>query len=106
MTDKTRQQIKELSNRMWNIHPQLTQNELDALLDALLESLIDKALTAHTERIVGEINKYGNRMSELHEEMIAKAHDNSKIMLAFDMHSRLIAVKHIKESINLIQSNK
>ena len=35
--------------------------------------------------------------------MIADAHEDSKIMLAFDMHSRLIAVKHIKAHLQALK---
>ena len=59
----------------------------------------DEMVEAERERCIGIVKDYGESMSKLHQEMIGVAHEDSKIMLAFDMHSRLIAVKHITEKL-------
>ena len=57
------------------------------------------AQAAAVEECMRVVEEYGQSMSRLHEEMIGKAHEDSKMMLAYDMHSRLISVKHIKEKL-------
>lgn len=60
---------------------------------------IEQELKKEREEIIEIIDKYGKDISKLHDDCIATAHEDSKMMLAFDMHSRLIAVKHIINTI-------
>lgn len=69
---------------------------------AFIQSLLDH----QQAEAVAIVEDYGKRMSELHEEMIATSHEDSKMMLAYDMHSRLIAVKHIKEKMLKLSTKK
>ena len=52
------------------------------------------------ESLVKVVDDYEQDIKKLHHKMMGTAHDDCKEMLAFDMHSRLIAVKHIKEKID------
>ena len=47
------------------------------------------------EECIAIVEEYGKNIQKLHEEMIGTTHEDCKQMLAYDMHSRLIAVKHI-----------
>ena len=52
------------------------------------------------ERCIKAVDDYGKSMSKLRIKMIGKSHEDSKTMLAYDMHSRLIAVEeHIKNAL-------
>lgn len=61
---------------------------------------LQKAREEEREKCIKIVEDYGKSMSKLHSEMIGTAHEDSKMMLAFDMRSRLIAVKHITEKMN------
>jgi hypothetical protein len=52
------------------------------------------------DSLVKVVDDYEKDITKLHHRMMGTAHDDCKEMLAFDMHSRLIAVKHIKEKID------
>lgn len=69
-------------------------NVMEAV-DKEIERVRDETLI----EAVRVIEEYGESMSKLHSKMIGDAHEDSKMMLAFDMHSRLIAVKHITKKI-------
>lgn len=61
---------------------------------------LQKAREEERERCIKVVDDYGKSMRELHNKMI-NAHEDSKMILAgFDMHSRLIAIKHITEKMN------
>ena len=61
---------------------------------------LQKAREEERERCIKVVDDYGKSMRELHNKMIGNAHEDSKMILAFDMHSRLIAIKHITEKMN------
>lgn len=52
------------------------------------------------EECIAIVEEYGKNIQKLHEEMIGTTHEDCKQMLAYDMHSRLIAVKHILKYIS------
>lgn len=64
------------------------------------EQELQKAREEERERCIKVVDDYGKSMRELHNKMIGNAHEDSKMILAFDMHSRLIAIKHITEKMN------
>lgn len=66
----------------------------------LLHQELQKAREEERERCIKVVDDYSKSMSKLHSKMIGTTHEDSKMMLAFDMHSRLIAVKHITEKMN------
>jgi len=52
------------------------------------------------DSLVKVVDDYEKDITKLHHRMMGTAHDDCKEMLAFDMHSRLIAIKHIKEKLD------
>ena len=75
-----------------------------------LKGDIEKALTQTRKDALREalevVRDYEKRMTELHNKMIGITLETSKIMLAYDMHSRLIATKHIKEALTTLIEKK
>jgi len=83
--------------------------ELTARMINLIRTTLTQQHTQHREqterereRYIEVVKTYGVKMSALQQEMIGTAHDDCKQMLAYDMHSRLIAVKHITEALSAI----
>ena len=77
----------------------------DCIPDRLLpviDTLIANTLKQAAEEFVGVIDDYEKSMAKLHSKMIGNAHEDSKMMLVFDLHSRRIAIKHIKEKITAL----
>ena len=64
-----------------------------------IEKAYEQGRKDERERSIAVIKDYGSRMSELQIEMIGTAHNDCKQMLAYDMSSRLIAVKHIQNAL-------
>ena len=74
--------------------------KVEAWLRTTLHQQLQKAREEEKERCIKVVEDYGKSMSKHHNQMIGTAHEDSKMMLAFDAHSRLIAVKHITEKMN------
>lgn len=103
--------IEEIEKILWCVERMLDgtyktaeHKKLDILnyLKRTLEThhhQLQKARAEERERCIKVVEDYGKSMSKLHSKMIGTAHKDSKMMLAFDMHSRLIAVKHITEKM-------
>lgn len=68
----------------------MTEKELEAY---------ERGKKAGIDEAVEIIKDYEERMSNMHNKMIGNSHEYSKIMLAFDMYSRLIATKHILKAL-------
>lgn len=49
------------------------------------------------EEAIRVVEKYEDGIIKYHQDMIGKTHKDSKIMLLYDMDSRLVAIKHIKD---------
>jgi hypothetical protein len=78
-------------------------NDIDAKFEDVYDwhhQELQKAREEERERCVAIVKEYGVKMSALQQELIGTAHDDCKQMLAYDMHSRLIAVKHITEKLS------
>lgn len=87
-------------------NPECDQSLYGFLLERVERLLLTQS-KAQEARCVAVVKDYGERMSKLQIEFIGTAHDDCKQMLAYDMHSRLIAVKHITEALThpTIKSN-
>lgn len=68
-----------------------------------IKSFIKQLLQKQSEEMVEVIEEYKKRIISLNEEMINDIYDDSKIFVSYDMHSRLIAIKHL---LNLIKEDK
>lgn len=100
MTHNTRE-VEELINNLELCECEHISGELQTeRIRQAFHQQLQKAREEERERCIKIVEDYGKSMSKLHSEMIGTAHEDSKMMLAFDMHSRLIAVKHITEKMN------
>jgi len=77
-----------------------TPEEVDAYFEKSLNETAQIVAREVSESLVKVVDDYEQDIKKLHHRMMGTAHDDCKEMLAFDMHSRLIAIKHIKEKLN------
>jgi hypothetical protein len=58
------------------------------------------------EKAKKEVEEYSKGIAKLHDRMIGSTHEDCKMMLAFDMHSRRVAIKHITKRLDHIAKVK
>jgi len=46
------------------------------------------------------VKEYEKNIQKLHHEMMGTTHEDCKHLLVYDMHSRLIAIKHILQALS------
>lgn len=102
-TDMEESKIEEMVEQLIEEADEMFWSDDDYTREDILKHILTKAHQAGRKEGIDEavevIKDYEKRMGENHNQLIGNSHEDSKMMLVFDMHSRLIATKHIIKAL-------
>jgi len=89
------------------IKGEISEEETNAQLKVLDDAENLRLATALTEtdqqareHCIAVVKEYEKNIQKLHHEMMGTTHEDCKHLLVYDMHSRLIAIKHILQALS------
>ena len=99
---KDYQEVEAFKAKLWELG--LTAKDID--VDAFLTTYGNARELQGVEKAKKEVEEYSKGIAKLHDRMIGSTHEDCKMMLAFDMHSRRVAIKHITKRLDHIAKVK
>jgi len=98
-----------MSGAIMRTHSAATGETMRYMIEALntkdreRDETVAEAVRREREVCIEIVKTYRTNITKLHEEMVGTTHKDNKHFLAYDMHSRLIAIKHILEALTTPQ---
>lgn len=94
-----------IPERVEEIEEFISETHLSRMETALgVRDMLTTALTETDqqarEHCIAVVKEYEKNIQKLHHEMTGTTHEDCKHLLVYDMHSRLIAIKHILQALS------
>lgn len=93
------ERVEEFKKEFWKLSGD-SVTELDRKQDEYVQNMLTETDQQARENCIAIVKEYEKNIQKSHHELMGTTHEDCKHLLAYDMHSRLIAIKHILEALS------